>query len=153
MTIVAPVHSESQEKSRSANILKKAFELSHNVETNVEIMKIVICSCYPSRPTWGIASLRQTTDFTPGYIADRACREYELYIRPRWHDDGAYTMHNVVCRFMTVEARCAASARGSSPHSSIEMQAMYSAFALTKTAGYSACCCPILGETMDAPFG
>jgi hypothetical protein len=29
----------------------------------------------PSRPTWGIASLRQTTDFTPGYIAERSCRE------------------------------------------------------------------------------
>jgi hypothetical protein len=29
----------------------------------------------PSRPTWGIASLRQTTDFTPVYIAERACRE------------------------------------------------------------------------------
>jgi hypothetical protein len=28
-----------------------------------------------SRPTWGIVSLRQTTDFTPGYIAERACRE------------------------------------------------------------------------------
>jgi hypothetical protein len=30
-----------------------------------------------SRPTWGIASLRQTTDFIPGYIATRwtLCRE------------------------------------------------------------------------------
>jgi hypothetical protein len=28
-----------------------------------------------TRPTWGIASLRQTTDFPPGYIAERACRE------------------------------------------------------------------------------
>jgi hypothetical protein len=28
-----------------------------------------------SMPTWGIASLRQTTDFTPGYMAERACRE------------------------------------------------------------------------------
>jgi hypothetical protein len=25
--------------------------------------------------TWGIASLRQTTGFTPGYMAERACRE------------------------------------------------------------------------------
>jgi hypothetical protein len=28
-----------------------------------------------SRPAWGIVSLCQTTDFTPGYIAERACRE------------------------------------------------------------------------------
>jgi hypothetical protein len=27
------------------------------------------------RPSWGIASVRQMTDFTPGYIADRSCRE------------------------------------------------------------------------------
>jgi hypothetical protein len=27
------------------------------------------------RPTWGIASLRQTTHFTPGYIAEWSCRE------------------------------------------------------------------------------
>jgi hypothetical protein len=27
----------------------------------------------PSRPTWGIASLRQTTDYTSGSIAQRAC--------------------------------------------------------------------------------
>jgi hypothetical protein len=31
-------------------------------------------ACQASRPTWGIASLRQTTDFTPGYIVERACR-------------------------------------------------------------------------------
>jgi hypothetical protein len=30
---------------------------------------------YPGLPTWGIVSLRQTTDFTPGYIAETACRE------------------------------------------------------------------------------
>jgi hypothetical protein len=28
--------------------------------------------------TWSIASLRQTTDITPGYIADRSCREEQL---------------------------------------------------------------------------
>jgi hypothetical protein len=27
------------------------------------------------RLTWGIASLRQTTAYTPGYIAERACRK------------------------------------------------------------------------------
>jgi rhodanese-related sulfurtransferase len=69
------------------------------------------CYLYPScSPTWGIASLRQATDFTPGYIAGRACWEYELF-RPRWHDDVAYTMYNIVCRSMTIEARYAASAR------------------------------------------
>jgi hypothetical protein len=50
-------------------------------------------------------------------------------------------MYNVVCRSRTIKARYAASASGSSR---IEMQAMYSAvnlekFALTETAGYSAC--------------
>jgi hypothetical protein len=25
--------------------------------------------------TWGIVSLRQIIDFTPGYIAERACRD------------------------------------------------------------------------------
>jgi hypothetical protein len=29
---------------------------------------------------WGIASFRQTTNFTPGYIAERACREELLDI-------------------------------------------------------------------------
>jgi hypothetical protein len=48
-------------------------------------------------------------------------------------------MYNVVCISMTIEARYAASATGSSR---IEMQAMYSAvnlekFALTETARYS----------------
>jgi hypothetical protein len=35
-------------------------------------------SQYPrisSKLAWGIASLHQTTDFTPGYIAERSCRE------------------------------------------------------------------------------
>jgi hypothetical protein len=32
-------------------------------------------SFLPSRPTWSIASLCQTTDFTPGYIAEKACQE------------------------------------------------------------------------------
>jgi hypothetical protein len=31
-----------------------------------------------SRLAWGIASLRQTTDFTPGFIAERSCREVML---------------------------------------------------------------------------
>jgi hypothetical protein len=31
-----------------------------------------------SKLTGGIASLRQTTDFTPVYIADRSCREEQL---------------------------------------------------------------------------
>jgi hypothetical protein len=30
---------------------------------------------FTSRLTWGIASLSRTTDFTPGYIAGRSCRE------------------------------------------------------------------------------
>jgi hypothetical protein len=74
------------------------------------------------RPTWGIASLRpwlrrmrrykarelhtglpgalrhsaNLRTSTPGYMADRACREYMLF-QPRWHDDVAYKMYNVVC--------------------------------------------------------
>jgi hypothetical protein len=32
----------------------------------------------PSMLTWGFASLRQTTDFTVGYIADRSCREEQF---------------------------------------------------------------------------
>jgi hypothetical protein len=43
-----------------------------------------------TRLTWVISSLRQTTDFTPGYMAERSCRE-ELY-GPRWHDADAYTI-------------------------------------------------------------
>jgi hypothetical protein len=42
--------------------------------------------CRASRPTWGIASLRQTTDLTPGYIAERSA------VGPRWHDAVAYTI-------------------------------------------------------------
>jgi hypothetical protein len=41
--------------------------------------------------TWGNASLRQTTDFTPGYIAERACQEELKAVGRRWHDDVAYT--------------------------------------------------------------
>jgi hypothetical protein len=33
------------------------------------------CPGRPSRPTWCIASQRQTTDFTPGYFNERDCRE------------------------------------------------------------------------------
>jgi hypothetical protein len=43
-----------------------------------------------SRPTWGIASLRQT-DFIPGYIAERACREGLLDLAGMY-DDVAYTI-------------------------------------------------------------
>jgi hypothetical protein len=41
----------------------------------LKIGERITLMCKTSRPTWVIASHRQTTDFTPGYIAERAYRE------------------------------------------------------------------------------
>jgi hypothetical protein len=48
----------SSVNSRSEDVFNHLFRMNH----------------HPEVYTWGIASLRQTTDFTPGYIAERACR-------------------------------------------------------------------------------
>jgi hypothetical protein len=106
----------------------------------------------PYRPTWLRASIRQTTDFTPGYIADRSCREELLDLSLAW----CRHLHNVDndCYFrseftlevtMSARAHCprqtillavylkcagkqrfwlAASGRGSSPHIYVGMRAM-----------------------------
>jgi hypothetical protein len=43
----------------------------------------------PSRPTWGIASLRQITDFYP--VIHRSEIVSIRAVGPRWHDDVFYT--------------------------------------------------------------
>jgi hypothetical protein len=54
--------------SRSSSMYRRA-----SIEN--DYLKIFNKTYPASRPTWGIASLRQIMDFTPGYMDDRACRE------------------------------------------------------------------------------
>jgi hypothetical protein len=61
-----------------------------------------------SRPTWGIASLRQTTDFTQDtWLLERVENNTIRAI----HTSFAWwcSLHNVVCRSMAIDARCVAS--------------------------------------------
>jgi hypothetical protein len=57
-------------------------------------------------PTWGIASLRQTPDFTPGYIAERSCRGELLDLA-----DNSVDNDNVLFLEASLEVTSYASAR------------------------------------------
>jgi hypothetical protein len=64
--------------------------------------------------------------------------QLELFI-PRWHDDIAYTMYNIVCRSMPIDALYAASTSGSSHRKPTYLfGGDLEKFVLTETAGYSA---------------
>jgi hypothetical protein len=74
--------------------------MTHSVWNSTRVSCSVLCILLhslssvhePFRPTWGIASLHQTTDFYPQDTSrERACRQ-ELAVWPPWHDDVAYTI-------------------------------------------------------------
>jgi hypothetical protein len=89
------IERESDSQDKEFDILQKGrFSPGHEFFRYLYVMKRLV-HFIASRPTWGIASLHQTTDFTPGYIAESVPR-IRARFSPRWHDHVAYIMYKVV---------------------------------------------------------